>query len=138
MMSPGPLPEHVTTVLKKWSRLPRAQSIKFKSSSATPKVYQGPVLILPPDQEKPTPLSVSLPSGMDLLGPHSSQRSFRSPRLLGCWSLPRYPLDVPSPSTPLVGLTCPFLGENSLTHPNGTAHRAFLYSHIDLFSSAHQ
>ena len=47
MMSPGPLPEHVTTVLKKWSRLPRVQSIKFKSSSATAKVYQGPVLILP-------------------------------------------------------------------------------------------
>ena len=34
-MSPGPLPEHVTTVLKKWSQLPRAQRINFKSSSAT-------------------------------------------------------------------------------------------------------
>lgn len=63
MMSPGPLPEHVTTVLKNWSRLPLAQRIKFKSSSATAKVYQGPVLILPPDQERPTPLSVSLPAG---------------------------------------------------------------------------
>ena len=55
MMSPRPLPKHVTTVLKKRSRLPHAQRIEFKSSSATAKVNQGPVLILRPLSRSPCP-----------------------------------------------------------------------------------
>ena len=131
MMSPRPLPKHVTTVLKKRSRLPHAQRIEFKSSSATAKVNQGPVLILRPLSRSPCPgtrIYSVLIIPREPFGLHAFSDGFLPP------PPPPYPLDVPS-STPLVGLTCPFLAESSLTQSNGTAHSTFVYSHIDLFSS---